>query len=66
MTAPVLELEWETITRLEKEVAEMGAALAEKDSVLAQKNAEIEKWRSLALGKAQTSHSSKRPKRWRR
>ncbi|MCC8045060.1 MAG: hypothetical protein LIP12_06130 [Clostridiales bacterium] len=77
MTAPVLELEWETIARLEKEVAEMGSALAEKDSALAQKdsalaqkdsalaqkNAEIEKWRALALGKSQTS---KRPKRWRR
>lgn len=66
MTAPVLELEWETIARLEKEVAEMGSALAEKDSALVQKDAEIEKWRALALGKSQTARTSKRPKRRRR
>ncbi|MCD7883112.1 MAG: hypothetical protein LUI87_05330 [Lachnospiraceae bacterium] len=44
LTAPVLELEWETIARLEKEVAEKDSALAraeaERNSALARAEAE--------------------------
>lgn len=56
LTAPVLELEWETIERLEKEVAE-------KDSALAKKDEEIDKWRTIALGKARASKRSKRKRK---
>ncbi len=43
MTAPVLELEWETVARLEKEIAgviaEKNAVTAEKDAITAEKDA---------------------------
>ncbi|MCD7762209.1 MAG: hypothetical protein LUI14_03225 [Lachnospiraceae bacterium] len=54
MTAPVLELEWETVARLEKEIAgviaEKNAVTAEKDAIIAEKDAEIRRLRERRRG----------------
>ncbi|MCD8014586.1 MAG: hypothetical protein LUG99_15710 [Lachnospiraceae bacterium] len=50
MTAPVLEFEWETVERLEKEIAVLKEENAKKDAIMAEKDAEIRALRKRRWG----------------